>query len=148
MRFGFILETQLTMKSKRIFFLSFLALVSCTKPKFYQQTINDIPTKTPNFNTEIRFTKDNLPTRPYFEIIAFDIVKKGSMSKREIKKRLELEAMKEGVDAIIDIDYWAETNREVNFFTVLMDVLDEDYEATTMPVNYTQYYRARDYVSG
>ena len=125
------------MKTKHIYLLSLIVLVSCTKANIYQQKINDIPTKAWNYNMDIRFAGNILPINPYFEIIDFDIVEKGSMSKMQIKKKLEFEAMKEGVDAIIDIDYWTETNNEVNFFTVMMDVLDEDYETTTMPVNYT-----------
>ena len=137
MRFGFNWETQLTMKSKHIYLLILIAWTSCTKPNLYQLKINDIPTKAPNYNIELRFASNKLPINPYFEIIDYDIVEKGAMSKMQIKKRLELEAIKEGVDAIIDIDYWTETNKEVNFFTVILDVLDEDYEPTTMQVNYT-----------
>lgn len=137
MRFGFSLETQLTMKSEHIFVLAFIVLISCSKPNLYQHKINDIPTKAPNFNADIRFASDNSPITPYFEIVDFDIVEKGSMSKMQVKKRLEQEAIKEGVDAIIDIDYWIETNNEVTFMTVLLDVLDEDYETTTSIVRYT-----------
>ena len=125
------------MKSEYILFLAFIALASCTKPNFYQHKINDIPTKAPNYSTDIRFASNKSPINPYFEIIDFDIVVKGPMSKMQVKKRLELEAIKEGVDAIINIDYWTETNNEVTFMSVLLDVLDEDYETTTTIVRYT-----------
>ncbi|MCK5103852.1 MAG: hypothetical protein KAR17_13605, partial [Cyclobacteriaceae bacterium] len=75
------------MKSKHIYLLILIAWTSCTKPDLYQQKINDIPTKTPNYNTQIRFSRNMLPINPYFEIIDFDIVEKGSMSKMQIKKR-------------------------------------------------------------
>ncbi len=128
---------RLTMKAKFIYLLPIIGLTSCTKPNFYQQKINDIPTKTPNYNTELIFVNDSFPTKPYFEIVDFDIVEKGSMSKWEIQKRLEHEAIKEGVDAIIGIDYWSETEKKVNVVTVLLDLIDEDYETTTIPMSYT-----------
>ena len=99
------------MKAKLIYLLPILGLISCTKPNFYQQKINDIPTNGPNYNTELRFINNDSPTRPYFEIVDFEIVEKGSISKMGIQKRLELEAIKEGVDAIIEIDYWTETEK-------------------------------------
>ena len=110
---------------------------SCTKPTFYQLKINDIPARAPNFNTEIRLIEDSVPIKPYFEIIDFDLVKNGALSNREIRKVLELEAIKEGVDAIIEVDSWTESNQEVSFITILIDVLDDDTETTTTTAKYT-----------
>ena len=110
---------------------------SCTKPTFYQLRINDIPARAPNFNTEIRLIEDGVPIKPYFEIIDIDLVKNGSLSIREIRKLLELEAIKEGVDAIIEVDSWTESNEEVSFITILIDVLDDDTETTTTTAKYT-----------
>ena len=125
------------MKTYYLAILGMLIAVSCTPPKYYQLRINDIPTKSPNFNTEIRFIEEGLPAKPYFEVIDIDLVEKGRLTEKEIKQRLEIEAIKEGVDAIIGVENWGETTEEVNFLSLLVDVMDEDGKATTFPKNYT-----------
>lgn len=93
---------------RRATLLSLVLLLSCTKPNLYQVKINDIPTKSPNFNAEVRFIGEGNPINPYFEIIEFELVKKGMLSKQDVQRVIEFSAIKEGVDAIIEVDYWVE----------------------------------------
>ncbi len=113
-------------------------LSSCARQNFYLSRINDIPTSFPNFNTEIRFSGEPLPQNPYFEIIDIDLREKGIKNKKDIRQRLELMAIKEGVDAIIEVEAWTESIQEGNWITVLLDILDDDTDPTTFTVNYTR----------
>ena len=137
MRFGLNLQNQLPMKTLRIMLIGLILLSSCNRPIYYHLLVNDIPTQYPNFNTEIKFKGDGIPGKPYFEIIDIDIYEKGRLNKKQIKKRLQLEAIKEGVDAIIEVDLLAESIQEPNLFTMLLDVMDDDLETTTVNANYT-----------
>ena len=105
MRFGLFLVNQLPMKIKGKIIIGLILLSSCSAPNYYQQQINDIPTQNSSFNAQIRFKEDGLPNKPYFEIIDVDICEKGRLNKTQIQKRLQIEAFKEGVDAIIDPNY-------------------------------------------
>lgn len=125
------------MKSQLCLLTCLLLFCYCSRPNFYHQKINDIPTVSPNFNAEVRFIGEELPIQPYFEIVEFDFVEKGSFNKKKVRKFIEMEAIKEGVDAVIDVDFWDEWNEESNFLTVLMDVIDEDMESTTISAVYT-----------
>lgn len=115
-------------------------LSSCTKPNFYQLQINDIPTKSPNYNAQIVFLGEKLQTDPYFEVIDFEIQVKGILNKKDIRKSMEIEAIKEGVDAIIEVEARTEITETRNIFTLLIDMMDEDYEATTIASNQTYIY--------
>jgi len=59
------------------------------------------------------------------------------MSKSNVIKRLEVEAIKEGVDAIVEVEYWPETTETGNLITVLLDMMDDDNETTTFTTNHT-----------
>lgn len=125
------------MKTNYLIILGLFLAGSCAPPKYYQLRINDIPTKSPNYNAEIRFIKDSLPVRPYFEVVDIDLLEKGNLTEKEIRRLLEIEAMKEGVDAIVWVENWGETTEQVNLFSVLVDVMDDDNEPTTFPKNFT-----------
>jgi hypothetical protein len=114
-----------------------LTAFACVQPNYYQQRINDIPTVEPNFGAKIRFAGDSLPLKPFFEVIDFELVEKGRLSRDEVKSKLEIEAIKEGVDAVIEVDTWNESGEVANFFTVLLDIIEDDGEITTIPTNYT-----------
>jgi hypothetical protein len=124
------------MKKQLFYYLIFICFYSCSLPKPYHQRINYIPTKGPNFGVEILF-QEKPPTKPYFEVIDFDIVEKGKLSRREVMKKLEMEAIKEGVDAVMEVEYWSRSEEKVNFLTVLIDVMDEDEETTVVNAPYT-----------
>lgn len=116
--------------------LPLLFLLACVKPSIYQARINDIPTRSPNYNAEVRFLGARNPINPYFEIIDFELVKKGSLSKRQVKKLVEISAIKEGVDAIIEVDYWKESVEKVGILEFLIAVLEET-EPSNRIVHYT-----------
>lgn len=123
---------------KKPYYLLFLSIYisSCVAPKHYHQRINYIPTNGPNFGVEV-LAENQIPERPYFEVIDFDFSEKGKLSRLEAKKRLEMEAIKEGLDAVIMLDYWKGYEEEENLLTFLIDVLDEDQENVVMDVPYT-----------
>ncbi|MCG8307469.1 MAG: hypothetical protein MI975_08760 [Cytophagales bacterium] len=125
------------MKTHFLFIICALLLDSCIQPKYYQQRINDIPASAPNFGVEIRFAGDSLPSRPYFEVIDFELFEKGTLGKEEIKARLEIEAIKEGVDMVVNVDMRNEMAEESNLFTILVDAMVDDGETTTVPAHYT-----------
>ena len=120
-----------------IFLFSF---VSCSKPNYYQLRINDIPTKSPNYNAQILFLGEKLPTEPYFEVIDFEVHLNGKFNKQDIRRRMEIEAIKEGVDAIVNVEARTEVIETGNIFTVLIDMMDEDNETTTITTNQTFIY--------
>jgi hypothetical protein len=124
------------MKKQLFYCLIFVYFYSCSPPKPYYQRINYIPTKGPNFGVEMLFL-EKPPVKPYFEVIDFDIVEKGKLSKWEIMKKLEMEAIKEGVDAVMEVDFWSGSEERVNFLTVLIDVLDQDEETTVINAPFT-----------
>lgn len=111
-------------------------LLSCSKPNLYQLRINDIPTKSPNYNAEVRFIWQKNPINPYLEIIDFELLKKGNLSKNQVKRLLEISAIKEGVDAIIEVDYWKESKEKISVLGIIVAVLEEESE----PINRTVYY--------
>jgi len=115
-------------------------LLSCSPHLRYNQLINDIPTNYPNFSTEVRFLGDSLPTKPFFEVIDIQLEIKGPISYGQLKKRLELEAIKEGVDAIIDVEYQQESFDKITLGTIILDVIAESDEVTTIP-GYITYVR-------
>ncbi len=123
-------------------FLLYIAtfVLSCSPHLRYHQLINDIPTKFPNFGTEIRFLGDSLPSKPFFEVIDIQLEIAGPFSHEILKKRLELEAIKEGVDAIIDVEYQQESFDKVTVATIILDVLADSDEVTTVP-GYITYVR-------
>ena len=112
-------------------FLIVFTICSCVRPKFYQQRIIDIPTSGPNFNTDIRFVGQNLPKNPYFEIMAIYLEEKGDLTISQIKKKLEQEAIKEGLDGILNVESWRASKEVSNLFTILIDILEDDGEPTT-----------------
>ena len=124
---------------KTPYYRLFLAILlcSCSKSHYYQLRINDIPTKAPNYNAEVRFVVDEKPITPYFELIDFNLIEKGKLNKLQVKEILEIEAIKEGIDAVIEVDYWYETEEVIDVFTILIDVLDDDNEPTTNTANFT-----------
>jgi len=109
---------------------------SCVSPRQYHQRINYIPTKGSNFGVEV-LSENQVPEKPYFEVIDFEFSEKGKLSKLQAKKKLEMEAIKEGLDAVIMLDHWNEYEEKVNALTILVDVLDEDGETTVMNMPYT-----------
>jgi hypothetical protein len=110
-------------------------LLSCSKPNVYQAKINDIPTKSPNYNSEVRFIWQKNPINPYLEIIDFQLVKKGRLSRNQVKRLVEISAIKEGVDAIIEVDYWRESVEKISVLGIVIAILEE-----TEPVNKTVHY--------
>ncbi len=120
--------------------LSFVMVVSCTAPLRYNQIINDIPTKTPNFSTEVSFLGEPKPSKPYFEVVDINISAKGVQNNASIRKRLELEAIKEGVDAIIDVEYQQESFETATAATILFDIIAVSEEETTV-TKYVTYIR-------
>jgi hypothetical protein len=102
--------------------------------------INDIPTNYPNFGTEVRFLGDSLPSKPFFEVIDVNLEIKGPVSFEHLKKRLEIEAIKEGLDAIIDVEYQQESFDKITLATLAYDVLAGRDEVTTVP-RYITYVR-------
>lgn len=115
-------------------------LLSCSPHLQYNQLINDIPTNYPNFGTEVRFLGDSLPSKPYFEVIDVQLEIKGPISYEQLKKRLEIEAIKEGLDAIIDVEYQHEAFDKITLATLAYDVLAGSEEVTTVP-GYVTYVR-------
>lgn len=136
MSFGLFSADPFAMKIHHYLCLIFICFFSCSLPKPYYQRINNIPTIGPNFGVEILF-QEKPPTKPFFEVIDFDIVEKGKLSRMEIMKKLEMEAIKEGVDAVMDVEYWSRSEEKVNFLTVLIDVMDEDEETTVINAPFT-----------
>lgn len=136
MRFGFKTIKSVAMKNLYFLPLIVLCIASCKLPKPYHQRINYIPINSPNFGVEM-LTSDQLPTKPYFEVIDFDLVEKGKLSRREVMKKLEMEAIKEGVDAVMDVESWNASEEKVNLLTVLIDVMDEDGETTVINAPFT-----------
>ncbi len=124
------------MHVRRSILLPFVLLLSCAKPNLYQAKINDIPTRSPNFNAEVRFIGEGTPINPYFEIIDFELLKKGMLSKHDVQREVEISAIKEGVDAIIEVDYWDESIEKVSLLGILVAIL-EDSEPTKATVTYT-----------
>ncbi len=124
------------MQLRRATLLPLALLLSCAKPNLYQAKINDIPTKSPNSNAEVRFIGEGNPINPYFEIIDFELVKKGMLSKHDVQRAVEISAIKEGVDAIIEVDYWNESIKKMSVLGVLVAIL-EDSEPTKATVTYT-----------
>jgi hypothetical protein len=80
---------------------------------------------------------DTAPEKPHFEIVEIYMVEKGKLDKSTIIKKLEFEAIKEGVDAVIDVEYWIEKEQTINALTVIVDLLDEDGETTYVFANFT-----------
>lgn len=115
----------------------FFFFVSCITPKFYHQRVNNIPTKSPNFEVLVYLLGDQIPEKPYFEIVDFYMAEKGRLSKSAILKKLEFEAIKEGVDAVIDVEYWNRKEPTVNALTVFIDLIDEDGETTYINTHFT-----------
>jgi len=126
---------------QKIFLLSIATILfSCSPHLRYHQLINDIPTQFPNFGTEIRFLGDSLPSKPFFEVVDIQFEIKGPFSMEALKKRVELEAIKEGVDAVTDVEYQQESFDKITLATILLDVIAESEEATTVP-GYITYVR-------
>jgi hypothetical protein len=125
------------MKTQLLPFTLFFLFVSCTAPKFYYQRVNNIPTNSPNFDVDIYMHGDTAPEKPHFEIVEIYMVEKGKLDKSTIIKKLEFEAIKEGVDAVIDVEYWIEKEQTINALTVIVDLLDEDGETTYVFANFT-----------
>ena len=136
MRFGLIIPNRLAMKKPYYLLVLIVYFSSCAVPKPYHQRINYIPTSGPNFGVEV-LAENQIPPKPYFEVIDFDLSHKGRLSHMEAKKTLEMEAIKEGLDAVIMLDYWKGYQEEENLLTFIIDVLDEDQENVVMDVPYT-----------
>lgn len=118
---------------KNLFFL-FVGLICCccTAPQRYQQKINDIPLISPNYNADVRFKGEKMPSTPYLEVLDLDVVLNGKMDVFELRKKLEIIAIKEGVDAFVNVEFWDEYGQKVNLFTIMIDLLDDDMETTTV----------------
>ena len=128
------------MKYPKFLLLSCLIFGSCVRPTFYHQSINDIPTRAPNYNLDIRFTGQDPPKAPYFQIMEIHVMEKGNLSRKQIMKRLELEAIREGLDGIIEVETNNFVDEESNLVTILIDLLDEDGETTTTTVHHTEIF--------
>lgn len=63
-------------------------------------------------------------------------MKKGRLSKHDVQKLVEISAIKEGFDAIVEVDYWNESIEKMNVLGVLVAIL-EDSEPTKVTVTYT-----------
>lgn len=125
------------MKNQCIFLISLVLATSCTKPKIYHQRINDIPASAPNYNADIRFAGQNSPQNPYFEIVDINIIEKGSLNKNQIKNRLEQEAIREGIDGVMNVESWVDSENVSNLFTIILDVIEDDGETTTVIEHHT-----------
>ena len=122
-----------------------LLICSCIKPKLYQQRINDIPTSGPNFNTDIRFIGQDPPKNPHFKVIDIYLEEKGNLTKKQITKKLEYEAIKEGLDGIIEVESWKASEEVSNLFTIIIDVLEDDGETTTVTA-YKTYMTGKGFI--
>lgn len=109
---------------------------ACSIQKSYHQRLNYIPLQGPNFGVEMLF-KEQKPTKPYFDVIEIYLKEKGKLSKRSLMKKLEMEAIKEGVDGVMDIEYWNGSEDKVNLLTMFIDVMDDDYETTYINAPFT-----------
>lgn len=109
----------------------------CTMPQYYHQRINNIPTRPNNFDVAIYLQGDAVPEEPYFEIVEFYLREKGKLSRKEILDKLEIEAIKEGVDAVIDVEVSSDIEDITNGFTVFVDLFDDDPETTYLSMTYT-----------
>lgn len=127
----------IAMKTKLLLFALFFFCASCTVPKFYNQRINNIPTEGPNFDIEIYLHGDSVPEKPYFEIVDIYLAEKGMLDKKTIIKKLEFEAIKEGVDAVIDVEHWHKKEKTTNAITIFVDMFDEDGETSYVNANFT-----------
>jgi len=136
MRFGLLITNHIAMKKARYLAYLMVLLNACSIQKPYHQRLNHIPLQGPNFGVEILLA-DKRPTRPYFEVIELYLKEKGRLSKSTIMKKLEMEAIKEGVDAIMEIDYWNGSEEKANVLTMLIDVMDDDHETTYINAPYT-----------
>lgn len=106
-----------------------LYIYSCSLPREYHQRLNYIPVQGPEFGVEI-LSENQVPKEAFFEVIEFYIVEKGRLTREEVLKKLELEAIKEGVDAVKDVECWNSIDQKVNFLTICIDMFDEDEETT------------------
>jgi hypothetical protein len=137
MGFGLFLPNPAAMKTQLLRFALFFFCASCTVPKFYFQRVNNIPTKSPNFDVAVYMQGEKVPERPYFEIIDIYMAEKGKLDKNTILKKIEFEAIKEGVDAVIEVEYWNQHEEIVNALTIFVDLFDEDGETTYMNQQFT-----------
>ncbi|MDZ7607005.1 MAG: hypothetical protein U5K79_15760 [Cyclobacteriaceae bacterium] len=72
---------------QKTFLLSIASvLLSCSPHLRYNQLINDIPTQSPNFGTEVRFLGDSLPSKPFFEVLDIQFEIKGTILFRATEK--------------------------------------------------------------
>ncbi len=125
---------------------TFLALgiavlcAGCMTPQHYYQRVNNIPTRPYNFDVKIVMLGDPVPAKPFFEIVEFNLREKGKMSEREMKNKLQMEAIKEGVDAVIDVEISRNKELVSNVFSLMLDLLYEDEETILIPASFTYAY--------
>ncbi len=122
-------------KARYLLFLM-VFLTACAIQIPYHQRLNYIPLQGPNFGVEMLLNEEK-PTEPYFEAVELYLKEKGRLSKTAIMKKLEMEAIKEGLDAVMEIEYWNGSEEKANLLTLLIDVMDDDYETTYINAPFT-----------
>ena len=98
----------------------------CTRP--YQQRISYIPTNQTKEEPQIWFFNRGVPDKAFFEITEFELKELGSHTRHGVADILKWHARMEGLDAVINVEYWHETESGANLATVIIDILADENE--------------------
>ncbi len=121
------------MKSIIKYLLLSMLMIACAPPKYYQQTINDLPRVSSTFRAGVFFKGEEVGKEPYLEVIDYDNVVRGRLNSEQIRSFLQKEGELEGVDLFIDVRYSYAIKQTTTWYTLLVDLIDyenpEPYQA-------------------
>lgn len=123
------------MQLKQMSLLAGIILISsCTRSHFYDhQSLSDLPADSHDKKVDVIYDEADQPTRDYIELYDLRLVKRGSFNDRQMVKFLKEEAQKKGLDAVMNVNKWNETEEKVTLIDAIVTVSDPDgYEPTTI----------------
>ena len=113
--------------------LGIIIISSCSRSSFYNhQSLSSLPSEAHNNTVEVFFDEAEQPNKDYIELYDLRLVKRGSFNDRQMVRFLKEEAQNKGLDAVMQINKWNETEERTTLLDVLVSAGDVDgYETTT-----------------
>ncbi|MCE7991102.1 MAG: hypothetical protein HEP71_03945 [Roseivirga sp.] len=127
------------MYSKSIIIVLFASfLLSCTRSNFYEhQLLSSLPVNGNTQQIDVFYEGESSPPKDYIEYYNLRLVKKGHFNDEQMVSFLKQEALKKGLDGLMDPKKWDETEESATFFDVLATITDPDDIDYTSTVNYS-----------
>ena len=115
-----------------LFTLCIVLISSCARSNFYEhQLLSDLPANSNNQPVEVLYNEEDQPSKDYIEMYDLRLVKKGRFDDGQMIDFLKQEAQKKGLDAVMQINSWDETEERSTLFDYLISANDPDYTPTT-----------------